>query len=76
MIFKVKEIVVYSPPKIAEIMNNFFVNKIEKIIENIPKSNIDPLSGLKRLLQGKHLKNKFNLKPMKMKIFYILIICT
>ena len=41
--------IVISPAKLAEIMNNFFVNKIDKIRQNIPATSQDPLKTLKTL---------------------------
>ena len=41
--------IVTSPAKLAEIMNNFFVNKIDKIRQNIPATSEDPLKTLKNI---------------------------
>ena len=43
-------IVVTSPRKIASAMNQFFINKIQGIISQIPVSHIDPLAGLRRMM--------------------------
>ena len=45
-----------SPAKLAEILNKFFVNKIEKIRQNIPTSMEDPLKTLKYIMKGKDSK--------------------
>ena len=46
--------------EVAEIFNEFFVQKIEKLKENIDQSYVeDPLVGLKNKVESKNLK--FNL---------------
>ena len=48
-----------KPANIAACMNEYFVDKIEKIVENLPVSNFDPLKSL--------LVKKFNLNPFHLK---------
>ena len=48
--------IVTSPAKLAEIMNNFFVSKIEKIRQNIPAPIEDPLKTLKYIMKNKDSK--------------------
>ena len=42
---------VTSPPKLAEIMNDFFVKKIATIRQNLPNQTDDPLKTLKSLME-------------------------
>ena len=47
---------------LAESMNNFYISKVRKIRENIPKSDGDPLKVLKLMMQNK--SSKFSIKPV------------
>ena len=37
------------PSRVADIMNNYFINKVKRIIESLPQQIVDPLSLLKKL---------------------------
>ena len=53
--------------ELANTFNNFFVDKVEKLKDNInPNMVKDPLEKLKAKLEGKNLK--FSLKPVTEKI--------
>ena len=43
---------VTSPARLAEIMNNFFVNKIETIRQGLPRQTDDPLRTLKHIMRN------------------------
>ena len=45
--------IVTAPAKLAEIMNNYFVNKITTIREALPNQTDDPLKTLKELMKDK-----------------------
>ena len=51
-----------SPLVLEESMNNFYISKVRKIRENIPKSDGDPLKVLKLMMQNK--SSKFSIKPV------------
>ena len=42
-----------SPPKLAKIMNNYFVNKIDTICQGLPRQSDDPLRTLKNILRNR-----------------------
>ena len=50
---------VTSPPLLAEIMNTYFVNKIDTICQGLPRQSDDPLSTLKNILGNR--SSKFSL---------------
>ena len=43
-------------------MNNFYINKVQDIRNNLPEANTDPLSELKKQMENSSLK--FKLKPV------------
>ena len=45
--------IVTSPAKLAEIMNNFFVNKITRIRQGLPNPTEDPLSNLQDIMKDR-----------------------
>ena len=45
--------IVTSPAKLAEIMNNFFVDKVARIQQNLPNSSDDPLRTVKNLMKDR-----------------------
>ena len=45
--------IVTSPARLAEIMNNFFVNKIATIRQGLPNPTDDPLKTLKYIMKGR-----------------------
>ena len=51
-----------SPPKIATIMNNFYIHKVQQIRQNLPQSPTDPLQQLKLLRQDS--SSVFTLQPV------------
>ena len=51
-----------SPRKLASIMNEFYVNKVITIRENLPSSNKDPLEKLRQLRKNK--RSVFSLKAI------------
>ena len=51
-----------SPHVLAETMNEFYINKVKNIQENLPTSNGDPLKYLKLMMKNK--KTLFSLKPV------------
>ena len=51
--------IITSPARLAEIMNNFFISKVEKIRENLPLATDDPLKTLKHIMKGN--KSEFKL---------------
>ena len=59
---------VTSPQKIATIMNNFYIDKVLKIQQNLPPSNTDPLKLLKKLRSGS--ESVFTLKPVHPDLTY------
>ena len=46
--------IVTSPPRLANIMNNYFVTKVIKIQENLPTQTDDPLKTLKKVMKNKN----------------------
>ena len=42
-----------KPSKLAEIMNNYFINKVRNILHKIPVPKTDPLKTLKRMMTGR-----------------------
>ena len=52
--------VFYSKPsKLSEIMNCFFIKKVENLRKNLPVSDLDPLELVRNLVQGRQCN--FNL---------------
>ena len=51
--------IVTSPVKLAEIMNNYFVNKVDTICQGLPNPTDDPLRILKKLMM--HRTSSFSL---------------
>ena len=51
-----------SPRRLATIMNNFYINKVNQIRENLPYSNIDPLQQLRQMRNGSN--SLFTLQPV------------
>ena len=45
--------IVTSPAKLAEILNNFVVDKVTKICHELPKGTEDPLKTLKKIVQSR-----------------------
>ena len=43
--------IVTSPPRLAEIMNNYFVSKVATIRQNLPSQTDDPLKTLKNIVE-------------------------
>ena len=50
------------PSGLAECMNNFFITKIENLIENLEPTESDPLSNLRQLMSNRSCI--FKLKPI------------
>ena len=59
---------VTSPQKIATVMNNYYIDKVLKIQENLPPSNTDPLQLLQKLRLGS--ESVFTLKPVHPDLIY------
>ena len=54
---------VYSKPReLSNIMNSYFVSKIAKLIENIPRNGDDPLKKIKHIFKNK--ESKFHLRSV------------
>ena len=51
-----------SPAAIAEIMNQFFVSKVSNLRSNIPASDSDALSTLRKQMENRNCT--FSLKPV------------
>ena len=51
-----------SPKRLANIMNNFYINKIRRIRENLPPINEDPLKKMKLMMENKN--STFSLLPV------------
>ena len=49
-----------KPGNIANIMNNFFINKVKNILKNIPAPVIDPLETLRKLMANRTCQFKLN----------------
>ena len=45
--------IVTSPARLADIMNKFFISKVDKIRENLPMAAEDPLKTLKHMMKDK-----------------------
>ena len=54
--------IVTSPAGLASASNNFFLDKIKRLRENIPATNSDPLSKLRDAMQGRQCS--FNLQQV------------
>ena len=52
--------IVTSPAKLAEILNNFFVDKIDTIRQGLPSQNDDPLRTLQNMMRNR--TSEFSLK--------------
>ena len=52
--------IVTSPARLAEIMNNFFVNKISTICQGLPPPTDDPLSTLKNIMKDRSSEFSFS----------------
>ena len=50
--------VVTSPARLANIMNNFFTGKVDKIRKNLPPASDDPLRTLKHVMKDNNCKFK------------------
>ena len=48
-----------SPKELTKIMNNYYIDKIKKIRNDLPPANADPLSKLKEMMKDK--TSTFNL---------------
>ena len=60
-----KGLLITSPLKIATSMNEFFIQKIQKIRASIiSPPNIDPLDGFRRLVEGKELVDSMSISPI------------
>ena len=51
-----------SPKELTKIMNNYYIDKIKKIRNDLPPANADPLSKLKEMMKDK--TSTFNLLPV------------
>ena len=49
-----------KPQEVAEAQNNFFLDKISLIKENLPPPVIDPLAALRRLMVGRPCSFSFS----------------
>ena len=58
--------IVTDPAKIAEIMNKAYIRKPMDIVNEIPKTNKDPLINYKKLVEGKKQTLSFELKTINM----------
>ena len=58
--------IVTDPAKIAEIMNEAYIKKPMDIVNEIPKTNKDPLINYKKLVEGKKQMLSFELKTINM----------
>ena len=45
--------IVTSPSRLAEIMNNYFINKIDTIRQGLPQQSDDPLRTLKKIMKNR-----------------------
>ena len=55
--------VITSPPKMVETMNQFYIQKVRKIRQNIPNNGVDPTELFKKMVAGKNLSNKLSIIP-------------
>ena len=46
-------VLIKTPEGLATTMNRFFINKVERLRQNIPNSNIDPLQVLRESMEAK-----------------------
>ena len=44
-----------SPEKMSNIMNQYYIEKIDKIVEKIPNTKIDPITNYKKLIKNKKI---------------------
>ena len=51
-----------SPIAIASIMNNFYIEKVQTIRENLPEARIDPLHELRKEMRDSN--KQFSIKPV------------
>ena len=58
--------IVTDPAKIAEILNEAYIKKPMDIVNEIPKTNKDPLINYKKLMEGKKQTSSFELKTINM----------
>ena len=54
--------VVTSPARMANVMNNYYINKVNDIRSALPPPSVDPLGPLKRMMYG--CPTNLNLKPV------------
>ena len=45
--------IVSAPSKLANIQNQYYINKVKKIREELPQPRIDPLATLRKRMQGR-----------------------
>ena len=58
-----------KPREVAEVMSEFFVNKVRKIKSSLPLNNLDPLTLLRKSMdkwENKHLRPEFNLEEISL----------
>ena len=51
-----------KPEKVANIQNDFYINKVKKLRENLPQQTGDPLKLVRKIMRNK--KCKFDLQPV------------
>ena len=51
-----------SPSKMAQTMNNFYINKIKKIREKFLEPTNDPCGGLRSMVEGKNLNGSLSIQ--------------
>ena len=59
-------VVTSSPAEMSDMMNDFFINKVDLIRQELTTNNIDPLVNFSNMLEGKQLQDKFKIRKIKM----------
>ena len=57
-----KGIIHSKPEKIANIQNDFYINKVKKLLDKLPKLNGDPLKLVRKIMKNRYCK--FELQPV------------
>ena len=55
-------VLISKPSEIAKTLNEFFIQKVKNIVQNLPKINYDPLKLAKNIMKNKHCS--FKLGPV------------
>ena len=60
-----KGAIIDSPKEIANVLNDFYINKVQKIIDSIQPTNTDPMTNYKKLVGNRVLEMSFTTVSMQ-----------